>query len=239
MRTVLIITLILGFAAGAMAETVTADFEGGINLGDWTYLHYAEGINPSGGNPGGWYYYSFGFTFAPILQCAPETPYFTGNYAEAGVTRISGDFQTTYCENGGAHTFPFTVLLRNNMGTPGDIEDDVYVYPTPTEPIPWLGEGWKHFDFDIPSSFTGAPGELPAGWLGGSYWTGGDIFPSDVTFHDVISNVSQVEFWWMHPAWFAIIVAWDVGADNITIEYDTAPVADEASSWGDVKSMFR
>ena len=83
------------------------------------------------------------------------------------------------------------MLLRNDMGTP-DIEDDVYVYPDPfATVIPQIGEGWTHYDFDIPSDFVGGPGELPAGWLGGSYWTGGDLFPEDRTFQDVMSNVTD------------------------------------------------
>lgn len=237
MTTILILTLLMSSAA--LADKVTCDFESGINIGGWHFGGPADAINTTGGNPDSWYSTSFLFIFAPIFYSDYEAEYFTGNYAQAGVSRISGDFQTTYCENGGAGSFPITVLLRNCMGTPEDVTDDVYVYPEPVNYIPWIGEGWKHYDFDIPSDFNGAAGELPTGWRGGSYYTGGAVFPSDVTFHDIISNVQQVEFWFMDPDWMALMVPWDVGADNITIEYDTVPVADEASSWGDVKNMFR
>ncbi len=154
------------------------------------------------------------------------------------VTRLSGDFRTDRADNGTAY-YPFTVLLRNDMGTPGDIEDDIYVYPNPEALVcPQLDEGWTHYDFDIPSDFVGGPGELPEGWMGGSYYSGGDWFPEDALFQDVISNVSRIEFWWFHPAWFGIYTWWSCGADNITIEYEGS-VAVEAQSLTGVKDMFR
>ena len=79
---------------------------------------------------------------------------------------------------------------------------------------------------------------MPAGWLGGSYMTGLDIFPSDRTFQDVMTSVTNVEFWWIHPAFYAIVVPWEAGGDNITIEYG-GPVPAESSTWSDVKAAYR
>jgi len=231
------LALILTMSTLAMADTVTADFENGVNLGNWTFFGWEEGINPEGGNPSGWFSSGYYWAFWPVCQCEAGAADFTGDYVAMGVTRISGDFTTPLCENGGANSFPFTVLLRNDMGTP-DIEDDVYVYPDPYNwLIPQIGEGWTHYDFDIPSDFVGGLGELPAGWLGGSYSTGGDVFPSDVTFQDVISNVTTVEFHWNHPAFFAIDTGWEAGADNITIEFG-GTVATRSTTFSDVKAMF-
>jgi len=74
--------------------------------------------------------------------------------------------------------------------------------------------------------------------MGGSYMSGGDIFPSDVTWTEVLSSIDQVEFWWFHPAWFGIFASWDVGADNITLEWNGG-VATETMSLGDVKALYR
>lgn len=240
MRTMSMIALLLVVSSPVLAGTVTADFEGGTNLGNWTFEHWDESLQTAGGNPDGWYHTGSDlFTFAPVLKCESGAPGFTGNYAAMGVTRISGDFLTTYCENDWANTFNFTVLLRNDNGTPFNPEDDVYVYPDAfVNLIPQIGSGWTHYDFDIPSTFVGGPGELPAGWLGGSYLTGLDVFPSDRTFQDVIGSVTNVEFWWIHPAFWAIVVPWEAGGDNITIESGGAvPVT--SSSVSDLKANFR
>ena len=74
--------------------------------------------------------------------------------------------------------------------------------------------------------------------MGGSYYTGGDWFPEDVLFQDVMSNIARVEIWWFHPAWFGIFTWWSCGADNITIEYDGG-VAVEAQTLTEVKDLFR
>lgn len=241
MRTIMTVTalaMVLAMSTVAMAETVTADFENDVNLGNWTFYGWTEGINPSGGNPDGWFSSGYFWAFWPVLKCESGAAGFTGDYANMGVTRISGDFSTPLCENGGANGFPFTVLLRNDMGT-ADIGDDFFVYPDPFNwLIPQIGEGWTHYDFDIPSDFVGGPGELPDGWLGGSSWTEGDIFPSDKTFMEVMNNVTTVEFHWNHPAYFAFDTGWEVGGDNITLEYDGS-VATEEMTFGSVKSLFR
>jgi len=239
MRTMSTIALLLLVSSPVLAQ-VTADFEGGTNLGNWTFTHWDERLEPAGGNPDGWYYTGRDlFTFAPILECESGAPGFTGDYAAMGVTRISGDFLTTYCENDWANTFNFTVLLRDDNGTPYDETDDVYVYPDPNANlIPQIGSGWTHYDFDIPSDFVGGAGELPPGWWGGSYWTGLDVFPSDRTFQDVMGSVTTVEFWWINPAFWAIVVPWEAGGDNITIEYGGAVPA-ENSTWSDVKAAYR
>jgi hypothetical protein len=68
--------------------------------------------------------------------------------------------------------------------------------------------------------------------------TGSDWFPQDKTWQEVISSVDRIEFWWFHPAWFGIFTWWDVGADNIAIEWDPIGVPTENSSWGQVKSLY-
>lgn len=238
LMTLITLALILATSSVAMADTVTADFENGVNHGNWTFYGWTEGINPEGGNPGGWFSSGYYWAFWPILQCESGAADFTGDYAAMGVTRLSGDFTTPLCENPGANEWPFTVLLRNDGGTP-DIMDDFFVYPDPFNwLIPQIGEGWTHYDFDIPSDFVGGPGELPDGWLGGSSWTGGDIFPSDKTFQEVMNNVTTVEFHWNHPAYVAFDTGWEVGGDNITIEYNGA-VATERMTLSGVKDLYR
>lgn len=238
MRTLILISIAMLLASAALADTVTADFESGINLGNWTFAGWEEGIIDSGGNPGGWFASGYYWAYWPVFRCEAGSADFTGDFAVLGVTRISGDFTTPLCENGGANGNPFTVLLRNDMGN-ADPSDDLFVYPDPWNWLmPQIGEGWTHYDFDIPSDFSGGPGELPDGWLGGAGWTGGDIFPSDRTFQEVMSNVTVVEFHWNHPAFFTFDGGWEAGADNIILEYNGV-VATQNTSFSNMKSMYR
>lgn len=235
MRLITIFTGLLALLAlPALAVTYVQDFESGNDEG-WTFG--LGSIIEDGGNPGAWLNSDDLNTFAPILRCVNGAPNFTGNYVAMGVSRIGGDFRTDRADNGTQY-YPFTVLLRNDMGTPLDIEDDIYVYPNPeTLVCPQLGEGWTHYDFEIPSQFQGDAGELPEGWMGGSYMTGGDWFPEDAFFTDVMSNITDVEIWWFHPAWFGIFTWWNVGADNLEIE-TSGTVAVQSKSLSGVKALF-
>ena len=205
MRTLIILAGLMLVAVPVLADTFTEGFEGGSNVGDWTFGNDADAIETEGGNPDAWFHNDYLNTFAPIFRCAYYGDMFTGNYVANGVTQISGDFQTLAADNGTAY-YPFALLLRNTYGTPNDVEDDVYVYWVDENDVwcPQLGEGWTHYDFPIPSDFEGAPGELPEEWMGGSYFSGPDIFPEDKTWQEVISSVDRVEFWWFHPAWVGI-----------------------------------
>jgi hypothetical protein len=242
MRMLLILTLVLTFAVTVQAQVPqVADFEGGLNNGDWGWgPAWADIVEPTGGNPGGYLGNAYQDTYYPILECAWDAPGWTGNLALAGATNISGDFITIDSSNEWVGTYYFTVLFRNHMGTPADITDDVFVYIDPYNyDCPDIGEGWKHYDFDLPFDFEGAPGELPAGWVGGSYYSGNATMPSDVTFQDVVSNVGRIEFWYNHPDWAAIFASFNTGVDNIVLEVAQDPVGVENSSFGDVKAMFR
>jgi len=241
MRMLLILTLVAVLAGTAQAQApYIADFEGGVNYGDWTWgATWADVVEPTGGNPGGYFGNAYQDTYYPVLRSGWDVEGFTGDYVAMGVNHISADFQTFSSSNQWIGTFMFCVFLRNNMGTPDDFEDDIYVYPNPENwTCPDIGEGWKHYDFDIPSDFVGAPGELPDGWMGGSYLTGNATFPSDATWQDVIAGVSRLEFWWNHPDWAAIFASFNTGVDNIVLEY-SGPVATEDASFGDVKALYR
>ena len=236
MRTFVILAGLMLVAAPVLADSFTEGYEGGSNVGNWTFGNPADAIETEGGNPDAWFHNPNLDTFAPIFRTGYYGEMFTGNYVAMGVTQISGDFQTLSASNG-TQGYPFALLLRNTYGNPNDVETDVYVYKV-YDQCPMLDESWTHYDFAIPSDFEGALGELPEGWEGGSYWTGGDIFPEDKTWQEVISSVDRIEFWWFHPAWFGIFASWDVGSDNLTIEYGGS-VATENATWSEVKSLYR
>jgi hypothetical protein len=203
-------------ASFATADTFTDTFENGSNAGNWGFIHGFDILENSGGNPGGYLHQPTFDTFAPILS-GDQGP-FVGDYRAMGVTQISIDGITTHRDFGDPAGFEFSLLLRDTKGT-FDVEDDDYTYYVGDE-VPQPGQGWKSFVFDIPSDSD----DLPAGWKGG--WSGdGENFRPGVTWSDVISNVEQVEFWWLNPSHFAFFANWDVGADNVAITTIPAPGA--------------
>ncbi|HZW08392.1 MAG TPA: hypothetical protein VFF69_00675 [Phycisphaerales bacterium] len=216
MRRVCTLAVMAAAASAATADTYTDTFDNGTNAGNWGFIHGFDSIEDSGGNPG-WYLRQPAFdTFAPILS-GDQGP-FIGDYRAMGVTQISVDAITYHRDFGPPEGFEFSLLLRDTKDTP-EVDDDDYAYYVGDE-VPQPGQGWKSFAFDVPSD----SGDLPAGWKGG--WVGdGENFRPGVTWSDVITNVKQVEFWWINPTFFAFFANWDVGVDNPAITTIPAPAS--------------
>ncbi|MEM7203940.1 MAG: hypothetical protein AAF628_27010 [Planctomycetota bacterium] len=194
-------------------SSVVDDFEGGTNNAGWSFnVTVPDRLESSGGMPGWWLRNSGIQSFAPILTNDPGIPSaFIGDLRAAGVTHISVDARTDAKAFGPPVGFEFSLLLRDSKDT-GDPSDDDYAYFLGPQ-VPQPGEGWVHYDFPVPSASTAA---VPPGWTGG--WAGSPTsFRPGVTWSDVITNVDRVEFWWLDPAKFALIVGWDVGVDNVTV----------------------
>lgn len=199
----------------ACAVPQTDTFDNGTNPNGWNFVPW-DVIESSGGNPGGWLHADGWDTYYPILKAgASAAAPWTGDFIASGVVRISLDAQTVRTDfpvNGG---FAMSLLLRDDRGTAG-VDDDDYAYFVGPE-IPLPGDGWKHFDFAVPSRCGVS---LPPGWRGG--WSGDAVhFRPGVTWQDVLASVDRVEIWWSDPANFAIFQMWEVGADNLAIA--TAP----------------
>jgi hypothetical protein len=218
-------------AAGAL--TFTDDFEGGTNAAGWAFLQGGDVLEASGGNPGGWLHQPVYDTFGPSVSCAEAngTP-FVGDYRAAFVSQLSFDLLTAHTDFPTGDGFNVTLVLRSTNGTPDDIADDDFAYFV--GPLaPEQGEGWLHYAIDIPSQSGDA---VPAGWSGG-WLEDCAAFRPGVSWLDVITQVDRVEILWLPPCMFAIFQQWNVGVDNIAVEYlDTVATAE--SSWGDVKQLY-
>jgi hypothetical protein len=227
----IVLGLALALPGIAGADTFVDDFEGGTNEAGWAFIRGFDVIESSGGNPGSYLHQPTYDTFAPILESLPGsgTP-FEGDYVANGVSRISWDAITQDMNFPDGEGFSITLLLRDRKGT-ADVEDDDYVYFVGPN-VPRVGQGWVHYDVAIPSEET----DLPAGWKGG--WVGDcENLRPGVTWQDVISNVEQVEIWWIDPCFFAIFQQWNVGVDNLEIEFGGAtPIVN--STWGRIKATY-
>src|SRR5690606_20165984 len=71
---------------------------------------------------------------------------------------------------------------------------------------------------EIPSDFEG---ELPEGW-GGGHAGDPESLPPGVVWQDVVREVDAVEVIWGHPAFFYLLQDFDLGVDNVRIDYADA-----------------
>ena len=220
----------LALSAGpGIAETVIENFDGGSNIGSWTYYAPTESIPESGGNPGAYLRAEDLDTFAPY----PRTPLgvvspFTGNYRAMNVTSVGIDLATFYVDFSAGER-ACTIMLHCDSGTPFDYDDDWAAFKLgPFVPEP--GEGWRSFDFEIPSQDT----EWPEGW---SVLQFGPDAP-DPDWNVLMTDVKAVGFHYGDPEWFYIYQMWILGLDNARITYDGG-VAVQQDSWTNVKNIFR
>ena len=223
--TALAIVVIAGPAA---ANTFVETFDGGSNVGGWTYYAPVETIPASGGNPGAYLRAEGLDTYAPWLRTAwGGDSIFTGNYRAMNVSSIGVDLATFYVDFSAGER-NCTIMLLSDNGTPWDYDDDWVAFKLgPFVPEP--GEGWRSFDFEIPSQET----EWPDGWQAMPF---GPNAP-EPDWNDLMTNVAELGFHYGDPEWFYIFQMWVLGVDNPRIT--TGTVAVRQDTWTNVKGLFR
>jgi hypothetical protein len=227
-RNVLAALVIVLIAGPAAASSFIETFDGGSNVGGWTFYSPYESIPQSGGNPGAYLRADDVDTYAPWLCTAwGGDSIFTGNYRALNVSSIGVDLAVFYVGYSAAER-NCTIMLRSDNGTPWDFEDDWVAFKLGPF-IPEPGDGWRSFDFEIPSQET----EWPAGWH--SMPLGMNAPEPD--WNDLMNNVAELGFHFGDPELFYIFQIWGLGVDNPRIT--TGTVAVRQDSWTNVKSMFR
>jgi hypothetical protein len=220
----------LSLALGVLACLVGASraqsgyvetFEHG-NVGQWTWLGLGTPqVQPAGGNPGAYLTKVFQQSAGAALKHLAEESPFVGDYRARGVRQIGVDLATFLTQENLAHPdFHMTLGLANDAGTPLDPNDDsIYYLETSLKP-PMVGEGWKSYQFDVPSQVTGTP----PGW---SFYDNPVLPPiaDPMTWDEVITDVSYLWILNGDPLGFYIISNWNVGADNVRIAFDQAAVS--------------
>lgn len=232
-----------GLIAGGLAMATTSaasgqvthveTFDKGSNEGNWTYgVPNIEQIVPEGGNREWWLHSPCGegpdeclLFWYPMPSTSPlgDENVFTGNYRERGVTSVGIDLITHfYWHDGndgpGTPDFPWyvAVILVSDNGNPDDVSDNWGAYFVGEIEAPKVGEGWKSYDFAIPSDAT----DFPPGW---SLTTGGPNAPANPDWNDLVENVSLLTFSYLDPTLPALLNPWEVGLDNARITYDGTP----------------
>ncbi len=186
--------IVLAVAALALppalcAETVVIGFDPGSNEAGFAMCG-CDVVEEEGGNPDFWLRAPVLDTTTPVvLNDASVDSDFNGDFRAMGVTRLAIDALLLHSD------FPvegrlFSVLLLNDRGTP-DFEDDDWAYFVGPDPIPEIGEGWVRYEFAIPSQSTDP---VPEGW-GGGHPGDPENFRPGVDWNDIVTAVSQVQFW--------------------------------------------
>lgn len=235
---VLMAALALAGTSVLAANGIYEDFEDGTIDGGWRWSGY-DTVEPTGGNPGAFGVCPEIWVPTPVYFGGWNAPGWTGDYRAMGVTGFSIDIMTISTANYNLAYYPLFIVIMNHMGTPDDITDDVFVYYEPDAfNAPAAGTGWSSYAWDIPSDFVGAPGELPAGWLGGN-WTTQRDFPADMTWQDMMANVGRLEVRMLYMDYAAAYEPYVMGADNVHLYYDSGVIPTETMSFGSVKSLYR
>jgi hypothetical protein len=234
----MMITVASAATTATAANGIFEDFEDGVIDAEWRWSG-SDFVEPTGGNPGAYGRCNEIWVPTPVYFGGWDAPGWTGDYQAMGVTGFSIDIMTISTQNYNFAYYPCFLVIMNHMGTPEDITDDVFVYYFPDAyNAPAAGTGWSSYHWDIPSSFIGAPGELPPNWGGGD-WTTQTVFPSDMTWQDMMTNVGRLEIRFLYMDYAAIYDPYVMGADNVVLYYDSGAVSNENMSFGAVKSLYR
>ncbi len=189
-----ILASLLLLAAAVPAQNAVTTFSNNSNVGGWTYGANSF-IDTHVGTTTNWYLHTTNLdTFAPQLRTTGAAGPYAGNWRTKGFTSAGVDLITFSTQ------FPFerplSLILHSGAQS---------VYFVGGDLVPQVNEGWKSFAFSVPSASM----TMPPGW---AVLSGG---APDATWNAVITNVTQVTFFYGDPTFFFIFDLWNVGADNI------------------------
>jgi len=225
--------------ANGATQTTTDTFVDAVNIGRWSFFgdpdNSNEIINMAGGNPGAWLSTTCeGLncldTFAPNLRTEMGVDsVFTGDYRSREVERVGVDVRIDYVDFS-ADERPLTLILYSDNGTDVDQTDDFGVFLRSDAFIPVVGEGWRSFDYDVPSGSA----TLPAGW--GVLAQGPNSPSGDEAWNTAIQDVKQVGFFFGDPDFAYIFQQWQCGTDNPRVT-EGVPCPADINGCGSVDSQ--
>lgn len=202
--------------AAEVPVTYTETFETGTNEGKWIWGTGNEHFVETNGNPGRYLRDSSLVTFTPRastdfgVQSA-----FTGDYRARKVASVGIDMAIASV-NGSVSGRTVTLILLNDNGTPGDLEDDWGAFTVTNLPLPptgiigLTGESdilrWAGYDIQVPSQSA----TLPAGWA----WISRNYQRRNGSWARLMRDVDHVGFIFGDPALRYPLLSWDVALDN-------------------------
>lgn len=201
-------------AAAAPTTTISETFDGTLDQATWR-LGTLDTIEPDGGSPGAFLHNpQFDSAVPSPTYVGPLPSPFFGDYRAASVASLGLDVIVNGASIGVDNRRPISLVLTSDMGTPDDPTDDCEVYTVGNKNVPRPGSPWRAFDFRVPSGDT----TLPNGWIVRGACGG---FSGDDAWNAVITNVTHVSFPFADPDTFWYFQVWDLGIDNVRIEFAT------------------
>jgi len=188
-------------------------FENGVNAGNWDVASGWTDMFYDCGNPG-WCFYSSTTDFVPQPKTSLSVPNpFQGNYRAMAVMGVGVDLYTDTLSWGNTLGRPLSVILQSDNGTPANPNDDWGAYAVSSADIPMPGEGWRSFDFAVPSKLL----ILPPGWTLASF--GG----APGSWSALMDNVARVRFFYGNPSQTYPVQSWNLRLDNARLVTATTP----------------
>lgn len=212
-RTTVSVLAVALFAGVACAETqiscittlTTETFDGGTNDGGWCWNYWSAEdmvVIDDGGNPGAYLATPEDLVAAvPVLRTTSGvSSSFTGDYAAENVQRLGIDLIVNRVI---PQTVPRSIKLQL-------WNDDGWGYVlslgTPEGDMPSEGDGWKSFDFAVPSTGAVPINAVPIGEAPPSPWA------------TLMQDVDRVSFYFGPGT--PLGTNWELGIDNVRIEKD-------------------
>jgi len=207
----------LGLAAPALAVatlTITTEtFDNGGNEGAWTFGTGNETIEVEGGNPGAYLRDRTLVSFTPRASTSfGVASAFTGDYMGRGVTSVGIDLAVPNA-SGNYTGRTLTLILLNDSGTPGNLEDDWGAYTVTSLPLPPPGVigfadilQWRSYDIPVPAGSR----TLPAGWR----WIARNTVRPNGSWGRLMRDVDHLGFQFGDPELLYPLFSWDVALDN-------------------------
>jgi hypothetical protein len=203
-----------GWAQAAEVPVTTVEtFDTGTNQGNWTWGTGNEYFVET--NPGRYLRDPSLVTYIPRASTDfGGQSVFTGDYRARKVSSVGIDMAIASV-NGNVSGRKVTLILLNDNGTPGDLEDDWGAYTVTDLPIPPTGIigvtggdilNWAGYDIPVESqSMT-----LPEGWS----WISRNYQRRNGSWARLMRDVDHVGFILGDPALRYPLFSWDVALDN-------------------------
>lgn len=225
-------------AADASTNTHIETFEDGTNPSQWFLLEPSVPvfIQQSGGNPGAYLTHSVTNWPAPVVGTTKADSPFTGDYRARGVQSVGLDLIVELAQAQPHPDFSMTLVLEYNAGVPGQL---TRVYSPSGISIPFPGDGWISYDFEVPSHLRLPPGDLPPGWFYAA-----DQFGTIYDYHswdELIENVTKIAFvGFDDPESIGFFLNWKIGADNLRLTHTAPPIPGDLNGDGvvDIEDLF-
>jgi hypothetical protein len=203
-------------AAQAVEVTTVETFESGSNVGNWGWGTGSESFLTGADAHGRYLREDYLVTFTPRASTDFGTPsIFTGDYRARNVSSLGIDMAVPYV-SGTVTGRTVTLILLNDNGTPGYLEDDWGAYKVTDLPIPPTGIAgilettdilqWRSYDIAVPSQSNA----LPEGWS----WISRNYQRKSGAWGRLMREIDHVGFIMGDPASLYPLLQWDVALDN-------------------------